>query len=80
MKLLNNQGLCYAGNFWWASGKYLKKLFSEKVLKDGYYSFEYYIISNEPKDYNMFNIWTFYPKYDGYHHLLPLEMYEKLVQ
>jgi hypothetical protein len=76
---LNNYGPCFAGNFWWATGKYLKKLFQEKELKPGYYTFEYYLLTNEPKYYDIYNVWKYYPNYDGYHHLLPIEMYENII-
>lgn len=66
----------YSGNFWWATGKYLIKIFSETPIPKQYGGIELYIVKNNSKSYDMYPIHDIYPKYDGYHVLLPLEKYE----
>jgi hypothetical protein len=65
----------YSGNFWWASGRYLKKLFDEKQITNDYSGPEMYVLSNNPKAYDFYGVHHINPNYNGYYHRLPESSY-----
>lgn len=68
----------YSGNFWWASGSYLKKLFNEKQIMNDYYGCEMYLLSNNPKCFDFFPIHKHIPSYNGYKSKLDKKIYMDL--
>ena len=70
--------LHYSGNFWWASGKYLKKLFVEKQIPSDYTGPEMFVLSNNPKLYDFFPIHLKNPEWNGYYHRLPESVYRDI--
>lgn len=67
----------YSGNFWWATGGYLKQLFKNHIMNDD--SAEFFLFLNNPKAYDFFPIFDIDPSYNGFHHRL-LESTYKDVQ
>jgi hypothetical protein len=65
----------YSGNFWWATGNYLKKLFNEKQIMSDYTGPEMFVLSNNPKAYDFYPIHHKNPEYNGYYQRLPESMY-----
>ena len=43
----------FSGNFWWSTGKYFKKLSTEKEIGDAYYDSEAYIFKGSPNAYSL---------------------------
>lgn len=43
----------YSGNFWWARGDYLKRLFNEHNIGAHYYDTEFFLFRSSPKYYNI---------------------------
>jgi hypothetical protein len=70
----------YSGNFWWASGSYLMKLFKEKQIMNEYIGPEMYLLSNNPKSFDFFPIHHMNKDYDGYWQRLPKELYINYLQ
>ena len=70
----------YSGNFWWASGIYLKKLFIEKQIMGDYTGPEMFVLSNNPKAYDFYPIHHTNPEYNGYYQRLPESNYAQLDQ
>jgi hypothetical protein len=66
----------YSGNFWWANGKYLRKLFSEKQIPSDYTGPEMFLMSSQPKDFDFFPIHLKTPEWNGYYHRLPESFYQ----
>lgn len=63
----------YSGNFWWATGKYLRKLFSEFEIDTDYLGPEMYLFKAKPNSYDMYPM----PNgYDGYIVCYPFELYK----
>lgn len=53
----------YSGNFWWATGDYLMRLFAQKEIQKDYLGPEMFILSLKPKS---LNIYPMKATYNGY--------------
>lgn len=63
----------YSGNFWWARGSYLKKLFDNFVIDDDHLSPEMFLFKANPKYFNMHEMPL---NYFGYSDMYPPEKYQ----
>jgi hypothetical protein len=63
----------YSGNFWWATGSYLRTLFSSFEIDEDYLGPEMYLFKSNPKSCDLHPM---PPNYDGYVVCYPLELYK----
>lgn len=63
----------YSGNFWWATGSYLKTLFSNYSIDDEYLGPEMFLFKANPR---AFNLHPMPSKFDGYVICYPYELYK----
>ena len=59
---MSPDGAYYAGNFWWARGTYLKRLFSKHIIGPKYYDTEQFLFKDKPNFCNLYEWnWNFKP-------------------